>query len=232
MLPPLAHGYKLEKEGYRELKDEALFADTEAASLLGVEMATQMEIRFRFNAEKFANAVSYFASKSLPELSKLKIVKLLYFADKLHLQRYGRPITGDQYYKIDLGPIPSRSKGIMDHAENRAARLFHLDPGVRLLLSSVELDTSGKHPIYHARTEPDLDVFSDSDIEVLDDVISQYGQMRSWDLVNLTHKESTCTKTEGKKIDFRLFFEDMEDPVLREARVRLLEFDQGMLESA
>jgi len=52
-------------------------------------------IRFKYDVEKFANAVAYFASINIPDLTKLKISKLLFFVDKLHLQRYGRPVTGD-----------------------------------------------------------------------------------------------------------------------------------------
>jgi uncharacterized phage-associated protein len=54
-------------------------------------------VRFQFDPEKFVDAVAYLA-QACPSSTKLSICKLLYFADKEHLLRYGRPILGDHYY--------------------------------------------------------------------------------------------------------------------------------------
>src|SRR5260370_11079880 len=41
------------------------------------------------------------------EVTKYKICKLLFLADKYHLVRYGRPITGDRICAMEYGPVPS-----------------------------------------------------------------------------------------------------------------------------
>ena len=69
-------------------------------------------IEFKFNVKKLINALAFFAGE-ITDLDKLKAAKLLYFADKHHLVRYGRPILGDCYCALDAGPIPSRSLDIM-----------------------------------------------------------------------------------------------------------------------
>ena len=65
------------------------------------------EIRFRFNLEKLVAFLGFFSAKGVSDLTKLKAAKLLYFADKDHLLKYGRPILGDVYFCLPYGPVPS-----------------------------------------------------------------------------------------------------------------------------
>ena len=64
-------------------------------------------IRFQFSPSKLVQAIAYFAWKKVPQLTKLKTAKLLYFADKHHLLAHGRPILGDVYFCMPHGPVPS-----------------------------------------------------------------------------------------------------------------------------
>jgi len=43
--------------------------------------------------------------RALRTLTKLKAVTLMYLSDQYHLFRYGRPITGDRYVAMDMGPV-------------------------------------------------------------------------------------------------------------------------------
>ncbi len=36
-----------------------------------------------------------------------KVFKILYFADREHLAKYGKPITNDKYFAMSNGPVPS-----------------------------------------------------------------------------------------------------------------------------
>lgn len=49
-----------------------------------------------FNSEKSLQAVLYIANR-VERKDFHKIFKVLYFADREHLIKYGRPITGDTY---------------------------------------------------------------------------------------------------------------------------------------
>lgn len=59
-----------------------------------------------FNTEKSLQAVLYVANR-LKRRDFHKIFKVLYFADREHLAKYGRPITGDTYMAMEYGPVPS-----------------------------------------------------------------------------------------------------------------------------
>ena len=112
-------------------------------------------LRFRFNAEKFVNAVAYLA-QNCPGSTKLTICKHLYLADKEHLVRYGRPVLGDHYYKLPHGPIPTRG---LDLLRGRATA-----PENALLDKYVSVVGEAVHP----KRQPNRKVFSKTDLEVLD----------------------------------------------------------------
>jgi uncharacterized phage-associated protein len=154
-------------------------------------------MRFVFSPEKFASAASYLASKCAAP-TKLVICKLLYFADKRHLLRYGRPITGDTYYKLPHGHVPTNSLDIINGSSSKAnAALFdqfmRLE-GVRITPKRV-----------------DLSLLSKSDIAILDEVIGDLGTKSAAYLRHISHEEPSYKKSErGRPIDFALFFEGEE----------------------
>jgi len=153
-------------------------------------------LRFRFNAEKFVNAVAYL-SQNCPNNTKLTVCKQLYLADREHLVRYGRPVTGDHYYKLPHGPIPSRGLDIM------RGRASALENALREKYVSVVGDS------VRPKRQPNRKVFSKTDLEVLDWVIEKYGSWLPSALRNETHKQAPWRDSEdGRPIDYALFFED------------------------
>lgn len=48
-------------------------------------------------------------------MSHLKLVKLLYLADREALLRWGRPVTTDRYVSMDQGPVVSRIFGLISN---------------------------------------------------------------------------------------------------------------------
>lgn len=69
---------------------------------------------FPFSHRKTTQALNFFARQAGGELNKLKALKLVYFADRYHLRRFGRPITGDEYYAMTFGPVASGAKDLIE----------------------------------------------------------------------------------------------------------------------
>ncbi|MFQ5451327.1 MAG: Panacea domain-containing protein [Nitrospinaceae bacterium] len=151
------------------------------------------------------NSLLYLCQKAKEngqKFSFMQIAKLLFYADKLHLKRYGRPITGDTYIKMDHGPNPS---AVYDYLKDVRTRLDLRDEFIK-----VELEPNPPHapkPFIIPLREADLGVFSDSDREVLEEVFSQYGAKTAKQLRDLSHHEKAWQEAE-----LEMAYEDFLDP--------------------
>lgn len=116
-----------------------------------------------------------------------QMMKILYWADKYHLAHYGRTISGDTYYKLEDGPVPTK---IYDGIKDR---------------SIIEGNFETKSFICTPVREPDLNYLSESDIEALEFSINKYGQKSYGDLKRLSHDASWEAAREFGPIDFDKF---------------------------
>jgi uncharacterized phage-associated protein len=134
---------------------------------------------FNFDHRKATQAINFFALKQGGAINKMKVLKLLYLADRYHLRKYGRLITNDIYFAMDKGPVASGSKDIAEQCE---------------FIGKLERDYAShylgvKRP-HHVKSnkQPDNNVFSDSDIEALNFAWERFGSLDQFQLVKLTHK--------------------------------------------
>jgi uncharacterized phage-associated protein len=151
-------------------------------------------LQFRFNFAKFIQALVFFSKNGVSDLTKLKAAKLLYFADKEHLIRYGRPIIGDVYYALKLGPLPSQADDLLSEAE--AAHLAGPStPEQEEFFRYLDV-VSDYWPLFVARNEENFRVFSKSDLDILAEVTKKYGKLDWKRLVDLSHEEPAWEKAD------------------------------------
>ncbi len=125
-----------------------------------------MALKFRFDPQKALEAILYISSRAGTD--KYGTLKAMYAADKLHLQRYGRTITGDYYHALEQGATPMLTYDIIQYAAGEKPRCQAT--GVRDALSvGTEDDPHALIP----KRDPDLMEFSESDVECLDEVIAR-----------------------------------------------------------
>ncbi|MGB7282877.1 MAG: Panacea domain-containing protein [Candidatus Acidiferrum sp.] len=165
----------------------------------------------RFKPEKLVHALAFFSDAGVADLTKLKAAKLLYFADKEHLLRFGRPILGDVYFCLPYGPVPSVALNEMGDAIEKTEVE---DTDRNLFRQYLEVKTLwNPYPVFKAKQKYDPDVFSESELEVLGNVVRDYGNHSARQLVELTHNEPTWKVSnqfrnpEGRaSIPYELFF--------------------------
>lgn len=75
-------------------------------------------IMFSFNKDKSIHSVFFILNEIEEGCDIHKVCKILYFADQKHLVKWGRPITGDHYIKMNYGPVPSNIKNIIDFSSD------------------------------------------------------------------------------------------------------------------
>jgi uncharacterized phage-associated protein len=190
-----------------------------------------MPVTFEYDFDTTFAAITYLSAQKIPELTKYKLCKLLFLADKYHLVKYGRPITGDKYCALPFGPVPSHTLNILNAAISGEGHGI-LGEHARKLMDVIELDREYEHPRFRLKGVLDRDHLSDSDLISLDEVVREYGDLGFERLKAITHvmfayKNAWDDRPQGTKradMSFESFFE--EDPHARAgARELMVEDD-------
>lgn len=109
-----------------------------------------------------------------------KICKILYFADREHLSKYGRSITGDVYIAMAYGPVPSKVEDIFKAVRGDS---YFSDCASDL---KEYFDFKNRY-IIEPKKKADLDYLSGTDIECLDNAIALCKDMTFGQLTDLSH---------------------------------------------
>ena len=188
-----------------------------------------MAVEFKFDFPRTLAAITYIASRSIPDLTTYKILKIIFLADKFHLVTYGRTITGDKYSALPDGPVPSR---IYDFFKKQVLKRPFSDEG-RQLLANIAVDKTTKHPRLKAIRPYDANALSRSDLNALDKAIRDFGDCNYAQLKQLTHETAAFNRAwENKKffassapMKFEDFFDDDRNAV-QGAKAEMIENDQ------
>jgi uncharacterized phage-associated protein len=137
-----------------------------------------MTIKYKFDAVKAVEVLLYAAEKSPNIYNALKV---LYYADREHLTKYGRLICGDSYVAMSHGAVPSGAYDLIKYAR-----------GDGLCWSSIPIEEAftvqGYNIVPHRRAN--LDLLSESDVECLDAAIAQYGHLSFRKLRAICHNDA------------------------------------------
>lgn len=135
---------------------------------------------FTFDIDVALEAILYIANRvNSPTFHKIS--KLMYFADRKHLEEYGRFICGDSYVAMQHGPVPS---GIYDIL--KSVRFSGCECHTEMLKGAFAVDEYTVKPLRNAN----CDYFSDSDLACLDWAIEKFGN-KSFDyLTRLSHDKA------------------------------------------
>lgn len=121
-------------------------------------------------------------------LDKLSILKLLFFAERYSLRKYGQSITNDTFYAMKMGPVASNTYDIISFKETAKEK----DYAFKILEPNGTFGVKSKNALL------DYDELSDSDLKSLDFAIENFGVYTSKKLVDITHKYKEWTKFEPK----------------------------------
>jgi uncharacterized phage-associated protein len=169
-----------------------------------------MVTTFPFKNEKTTQALNFFAIKTGGTINKLHALKLIYLADRYHIRIHGRPITGDTYYAMRLGPMASNAKNF---AENKIHQAQFRD------YNNKYIETIDKTK-YRSIQTLDKETLSEYEIEALEWTWTTFRQLTQNKLVDYTHRYPEWKKHENKIItpqtripmDYLDFLEDPKTP--------------------
>lgn len=140
-------------------------------------------VKFVFNSAKAIEALAYIASRRAG-LTALYVSKILFYAEKWHINRYGRPIIADTYIAMPRGPVPSTVKNYLDHRWDWVDEPDGIDEAI-----TMEQENHWALRLNPGRRRPNLELLSASDIECLNEAIAFCENKTADDLSNRTHLE-------------------------------------------
>lgn len=124
----------------------------------------------RLDEEKALAVLLYLAEKAGGQIDLYKLLKMIYFADKAHLHKWGRTITADKYCRMNHGVTPSAVYDMIKSVRGDGEWIRDLSPFFELVRPK---GGEQKPTILKALQKPDLDELSQSDIETLDQIFDQ-----------------------------------------------------------
>jgi uncharacterized phage-associated protein len=131
--------------------------------------------RQRLDLRQAVEALLYVAAR-VPDL--YHVLKVLYFADRSHLGKYGRFIYGDTYVAMQHGPVPSAAYDLAKEARGDGGITCGVPVG-----EALAFDGNSVRPLRKAN----LDLLSESERDCLDEAINQYGDLSFSELRQLSH---------------------------------------------
>lgn len=157
-----------------------------------------MAMRFQFDENKGTEALAYIAN-AWPNVTVFYASKVLFFAEKNHLNAYGRPIVADTFVAMPNGPVPST---LYDFIKGNLG----LSGDPEAFREAIEVVN---HPHISAKRQHNPNVLSVSDIECIDAAIAFCSPKGFGHLSQLTHQERSWAEAPANSaMDYELFIDE------------------------
>lgn len=132
--------------------------------------------------KKSLQILYYISQKIGGAVDKITALKLLFFADRYHIRKYGRLVNNDVYFVMRHGPIASTTKNVVSFDSFIMKNESDFCEYIKKL---------NEHEYVYTEGEKELDHLSETDKEALDfsyDNFYKFAEKNSFNLANITHK--------------------------------------------
>jgi len=135
-----------------------------------------MSVTFRFHPQKAVEAAAMFLKLHGKPMKHLGLLKMLYIADRIALERMDQPITGDCAYSMKFGPVLS---GVYDLIKGQ-----NVNDALPLWSEYI---FSPKKNFVQLRKEPENDYLCELAQDIIEEVYKQFGHLNPFDVAEWTH---------------------------------------------
>lgn len=135
-----------------------------------------------FDERKASQAAAFLLFRAGGRLPVIKLIKLMYLAERLSLKRYGETLTGDRLVAMPHGPVLSYTYDLIQGAYEPSAGGWDTWVSDR---AGHDVELNDKSMI--RSPEDDLLALSESDLEVLSEVWGEFGHWDRFRLRDFTH---------------------------------------------
>lgn len=162
---------------------EACSDDTIMQTRLTMALPTSL---IPFDPLKVTQAAAVLAKLEAGQrISRLRLLKLLYIADREHLAEHGRPITGDRAAALDHGPVLTITYDLIKGTDSGST------------IWSRHFTNVGRDVLLNE--DPGVGKLSKREIERLQSVSKRFLDDSDWDVAEFTHRFPEWQKNQPQK---------------------------------
>ncbi|TXL07992.1 hypothetical protein BMR09_04255 [Methylococcaceae bacterium CS3] len=132
-----------------------------------------------YSEERTAQMAAYFLSKKGLQMAYIKLLKLLYLADRAALLKWGESLTGDCFVSMPQDSVLSQTYDLI-----KGASFSSTDGWDYWVRDEKNYEVSLKQENVNRDS---FDELSDAELEILDGVLLEFGNMKNFDIVKYTH---------------------------------------------
>ncbi len=140
-------------------------------------------LKHLFNEQKAAQAAAYLLFRAGNPLSVLKLMNLMYLAERRSFEKFGEPMIGDTLVLMDHGPVLSRTYNHMKGTTRSTEKGWDY-----WIVDRAGHDLALRQPKALHSPERDLQQLSDADLGVLGEVWKKFGRTDQWKLRDYTRR--------------------------------------------
>lgn len=129
-----------------------------------------------YRSRKAAQICAYFAQKADGTIEKLKLIKLVYLAERRFIDETNYPMLFDEFYALKNGPICSSTLNGINGVIHEAIWSEFVARNGNLIVALRKLPRG------------DYNEISDAEIDTLNSIWKDFGSKTASQLVNYTHK--------------------------------------------
>ncbi len=146
-----------------------------------------------FREDRAAQAAARLLNLRGGTMSYLKLIKLLYLADRTALAEFGRPITHDLFVSMQYGPVLSRTLDLITtEPDPKAWSYWH-----------TYISAPRDYEVSLLREAPN-DQLSRAEEGIIDSVFGRFGDWDRWKLVEYTHSLPEYEDPQGSSVPIPL----------------------------
>lgn len=142
---------------------------------------------YGYDAKKASQSVAFFALKSGGKINVLKLVKLLYLAERKFMEMFDEPLFFDSLVSMEHGPVTSTSLNLINglvEDENWANYVSERQ--------GHEISTANDNVSFD-----NLDHLSRADVKILSEIWDEFGSLSQFQIRDFTH--DNCPEWEDPK---------------------------------
>ncbi len=141
----------------------------------------------KFREDKTTQAAALFIKLNNGSIDQIKLIKLLYIAEREALKRWKRPITFDSYVSMNKGPVLSQTLDLI-HGEDETSSIWH-----KFISAPQNYNLS-------LITDPGTEKLSRAEEDLIKEIFNSYGNIDKWELCEMSHDFREWQNPKGSAI--------------------------------